>query len=205
MPFPSLAGRFRLLDPDWYALHRAIRLAVVVPAMFAFTFIVIGDPQVATFASFGGFALMLFVDFPGSRSRRLASYLMLALTGALLITLGTLASQVSWLAVASMTVAGFVILFMARAQRDHRLGRAVRAAAVHPAGDAARHGRGHRPRLAGWGIAVAVCIPVVMLVWPPRDRDLLRRSAADTCRAAADVITARADGRGRRTTSCARR
>jgi uncharacterized membrane protein YccC len=196
MPFPSLAGRFRLLDPDWYALHRAIRLAVVVPAMFAFTFTAFADPQVATFASFGGFALMLFVDFPGSRSRRLASYLMLALTGALLITLGTLASQVSWLAVASMTVAGFVILFagalsatIASAGRSALLLFILPVTLPGTAADIA-------PRLAGWGIAVAVCIPVVMLVWPPRDRDLLRRSAADTCRAAADVITARAGGRG---------
>jgi uncharacterized membrane protein YccC len=140
-------------------------------------------------------ALMLFVDFPGSRSRRLASYLMLALTGALLITLGTLASEVSWLAVASMTVAGFVILFagalsatIASAGRSALLLFILPVTLPGTAADIA-------PRLAGWGIAVAVCIPVVMLVWPPRDRDLLRRSAADTCRAAADVITARAGGR----------
>jgi uncharacterized membrane protein YccC len=167
-----------------------------VPAIFAFTFAVIGDPQLATFAGFGGFALLLFVDFPGSPNRRLVSYVMLALTGTLLITLGTLASRVSWLAVAAMAVAGFAILFAGSLSATIASGgRSALLLFILPVtlpGTAADIG----PRLAGWGIAVACCIPVAMLAWPPTDRDLLRRNAAETCRASATLITARLAGHG---------
>ena len=98
-------------DPGWYAAHRAVRAAVVVPVVFALGSVVIADAQLATFGAFGSFALLLFVDFPGSRGSRLAAYLMLGVTGVVLISVGTLASRVSWLAVAAMAVAAFGVLF----------------------------------------------------------------------------------------------
>ncbi|MEP7023463.1 MAG: FUSC family protein, partial [Actinomycetota bacterium] len=198
MRVQSLVDKIRAHDPNWYALHRAIRVAVVVPATFAFTFEVIGDPQVATFTSFGGFALLLFADFPGSWTRRLTSYLMLALAGVVLISLGTLASQASWLAVAGMVAVGFAVLFAGTLSATiAAAGRASLLLFILPVtlpGDAADIA----PRLAGWGIAVAVAIPVVMLAWPPREHNDLRRYAADTCSAIADVVTARQAGQGHR-------
>lgn len=186
----SLVGKVRARDPDLYALHRAVRVAVVMPSAFAFSFEVIGNPTLATFAAFGCFAMLLFVDFPGNWSGRLTGYLMLAVAGAVLITLGTLASRDTWFAAIGMTVIGFAVLFAGALSAS--IAAASRAALLLfilpvtlPGGPA-----DIAPRLAGWGIAVAVAVPVAMLVWPPREHDDLRRYASDTCRAIADVITA---------------
>jgi hypothetical protein len=43
-------------------------------------------------------------------------------------------------------------------------------------------------RLAGWGIAVAVGVPVALFVWPPGDQDQLRLKAARLCRALATML-----------------
>jgi uncharacterized membrane protein YccC len=189
-----LIGKIRARDPMGYALHRAIRAAVAIPALFAFTFEVIGNPQLATFAAFGGFSLLLFVDFPGNRTGRLTSYLMLSVTGAGLIALGTLASRNAWLAVASMTVVGFAVLFVGTLSVSiAAAGRAALLMFILPVslpGTVSDIG----PRLAGWGIAAAVAVPAAMLVWPPSEHNNLRRYAADTCQAIADVITSRAAG-----------
>jgi uncharacterized membrane protein YccC len=190
----ALVSKIRTRDPMGYALHRAIRAALVIPPLFAFTFEVIGNPQLATFAAFGGFSLLLFVDFPGNWTGRLTSYVMLSLSGAGLITLGTLASRNGWLAVAGMTVAGFAVLFVgtlsvsiAAAGRSALLMFILPVSLPGTVGDIA-------PRLAGWGIAAAVAVPAAMLVWPPSEHNNLRRYAADTCEALAAVITTRAAG-----------
>jgi uncharacterized membrane protein YccC len=194
MTMQALVAKIRSRDPLGYALHRAIRAAVVIPALFAFTFEVIGNPQLATFAAFGGFSLLLFVDFPGNWTGRLTSYLMLSLTGAVLITLGTLASRSTWLAVLSMTVVGFAVLFAGTLSVSiAAAGRAALLMFILPVslpGTASDIG----PRLAGWGIAAAVAVPAAMLVWPPSEHNNLRRYGADTCRAIAAVITTRAAG-----------
>jgi uncharacterized membrane protein YccC len=191
----ALIDKIRARDPMGYALHRAIRAAVVIPALFAFTFEVIGNPQLATFAAFGGFSLLLFVDFPGNWTGRLTSYVMLSLSGAALIALGTLASRNSWVAVAAMTVVGFAVLFVGTLSVSiAAAGRAALLMFILPVslpGTASDIG----PRLAGWGIAVGVAIPAAMLVWPPSEHNNLRRYAAATCEAIANVITTRAAGR----------
>jgi uncharacterized membrane protein YccC len=190
----ALVEKVRASDPMGYALHRAIRVAIVVPALFAFTFEVISNAELATFAAFGGFSLLLFVDFPGNRSSRLTSYTMLGVTGAILITLGTLVSRNSWLAVGAMVAVGFAVLFAGTLSVSiAAAGRAALLVFILPVslpGTSADIW----PRLAGWGLAAAVSIPVAMLVWPPTEHDNLRRYAAETCRAMADVITTRAAG-----------
>jgi uncharacterized membrane protein YccC len=189
-----LIAKIRARDPMGYALHRAIRAAVVIPAVFAFTFEVVGNPQLATFAAFGGFSLLLFVDFPGNWTGRLTSYVMLALSGVVLITLGTLASRNSWLAVASMAVVGFAVLFVGTLSVSiAAAGRAALLMFILPVSQPGTVGD-IGPRLAGWGIAVAVAVPAAMLVWPPSEHNNLRRYAADTCQAIADVISTRAAG-----------
>jgi uncharacterized membrane protein YccC len=191
----SVVEWMRAHDPMGYATHRAIRAAVVIPSLFAFTFEVIGNPALATFAAFGGFALLLFVDFPGNWTGRLTSYLMLSISGAVLISLGTLVSRNDWLAVAAMVVVGFGVLFVGTLSVSiAAAGRAALLMFILPVslpGTASAIG----PRLAGWGIAVAVAVPAAMLVWPPKEHNNLRRYAADTCEAIADVVTTRAAGR----------
>ena len=57
--------QLRLTDPGLAALRHATRAAIVMPAVFAFADKVIGDPQTATFAAFGSFAMLVLVDFTG--------------------------------------------------------------------------------------------------------------------------------------------
>ena len=97
-------------DPEWYALHKAVKVAIAVTVGLAVG-TATGNGQLSLFASFGGVALLLFADFPGSSVTRLGSYIGLTVTGAVLITLGTLASSIAWLAVLGMAIVGFLVLF----------------------------------------------------------------------------------------------
>src|SRR6202011_2912573 len=99
-------------DRGFAALRRATRTAIIMPAMFALGDKVIGNPQLATFAAFGSFAMLLLVDFGGPMRDRLQAQAALAVVGALSVCLGTLASREAWLAAVAMTVVGFGILFV---------------------------------------------------------------------------------------------
>ena len=46
-------------------------------------------------------------------------------------------------------------------------------------------------RLGGWSIAAVLAIPAAVLVWPPREHDKLRASAAEACAALARLLEAR--------------
>ncbi len=50
---------------------RAVRATVVVPALFAIADKVIGNPQVALFATFGGIATLVVAGFGGTRRDKL--------------------------------------------------------------------------------------------------------------------------------------
>ena len=79
-------------DPDFAALRRAGRAAIVMPLLFAFGGLVIGSPDVATFAAFGSFAMLLLVDFSGPVLDGVQAQLRLAGAGAVLVWVGTLLS-----------------------------------------------------------------------------------------------------------------
>src|SRR5260370_3435251 len=88
------------------ALRGAARTAIIMPAMFALGDKVIGNPQLATFAAFGSFAMLLLVDFGGSMAERLQAEAALAVTGGVFVCLATLASQTAWLPAVAMAVVG---------------------------------------------------------------------------------------------------
>jgi hypothetical protein len=98
-------------DPGLVTLKRAVSAAVVVPSIFAITRAITSNAQVPLFATFGAFALMLFVSIPGTRSDKLCNYLALIVAGALLIVAGSLCSNQDVLAIGGMAVAAFVVLF----------------------------------------------------------------------------------------------
>src|SRR5580658_3136469 len=58
-------------DRGFAALRRATRAAIIMPAMFALGDKVIGNPQLATYAAFGSFAMLLLADFGGPMTERL--------------------------------------------------------------------------------------------------------------------------------------
>lgn len=165
-------------DPEGYALHRALRVALLTMVVLAITDLGIGDSQLTTFAVFGTFALLLFADFPGSRSQRLVSYVSLFVVGLVLISVATLASRSVWLATTSMLVAGTLIVFagatsaaIASASRSLLLLYVLPVTVPADVSDLP-------PRLAGWAVAAALGIPAALFLWPPQEHDRLREGSA---------------------------
>lgn len=180
--------RLRARDPNGFAVRRSVRAAIVVPANFAIGSELIGSAQVATFAAFGSFALLIFVTFPGGWRSRLGAFLVLAAAGVALICLGTLVASPDWLAVAAMLAVAFAVLFAGVVSSTINAGTqaallAFILAVMLPGGTSALP-----DRLAGWGIACGVSIPVALLVWPPKDQDLLRERTAALCHALAGML-----------------
>jgi len=89
----ALIARIRERDPGLAALRRAARAAIVMPACFALSDVVIGNGTMALFAAFGALSTLLFVDFGGTMRARVTAQALLVATAAVLVTLGTLASQ----------------------------------------------------------------------------------------------------------------
>jgi uncharacterized membrane protein YccC len=180
-PLRSLARR----DHDLAALRRAARTAIVMPAMFALGDKVIGNPNVATFAAFGSFAMLLLVGFTGPMRQRLQAQAALAVVGAVFVCLGTLASANAWLAAAAMAVVGFGVLFagvvssvLAAATTSLLLAFILPVAVAAPPSAIPA-------RLAGWGLASGASFLAVWLLWPQPTSDPLRQPATVACRAVA--------------------
>jgi uncharacterized membrane protein YccC len=185
--------RLRQRDPEHDALRRAARAAIVLPIAAAAGFAVGGGSQTPLFTIFGSVALLIMVDFPGNRNTRALAYCGLALNGAVLITLGTLVAPMPWLSVTLMFVLGAVVTFsgvlsevIAAGQRSTLLTFVLPACT--PVGPIPE-------RLLGWLIALAVCVPAALFLFPPRHYDDLRRHAAAVCRTLADRLEAAASGR----------
>jgi uncharacterized membrane protein YccC len=164
-----------------------------MPTAFALSLAVFGVKQMALFASFGSMALLVFVDFGGPWRARLRAYLGLLIVGTALIVIGTLCSRSAGLATLAMALIGFTILFagvlddyVAAAHASATL--AFVLAVMVPAGAAAIPAR-----LAGWGIAGALCIPAALLLWPGRPRDVTRHDAAQALRSLARLVEANVD------------
>src|SRR3984885_4942650 len=99
--------------PVWTvpAAMRAARATLVVPTLFAITYKVVGDPQMALFATFGGFATLIIAGFGGTRRDKFAAHLGLAVAGSVVLIIGTLASGTTWLAALVTVPVTFAIFF----------------------------------------------------------------------------------------------
>jgi hypothetical protein len=177
-------------DPGFLALRRAARAAVVMPAVFAFGDKVIGNPALATFAAFGSFAMLVLVDFGGQLRERLEAHASLAVAGALLVCLGTLASRSTLLAAVSMTVVAFAVLFagvissvLAGASTSLLLAFILPVSIPAPASAIP-------DRLAGWGLAAAAGLVAISILWPAPARNPLLAAAITACRALAARLRA---------------
>lgn len=182
-------------DPESYAQHRAVRVALAATIVLAISDLLLHDPQLVTFGVFGSFALLLFVDFPGSPAGRLGSYASLVVVGGALICLGTLVSRSWWTATLGMLVVGTLVAFAGTV-----------SAAVASARNAAlllfvlpvtvsSEASEIPPRLLGWGLAAVVCVPAALLLWPPREHDRLRSTSAAVCAALGARLSALCDAR----------
>jgi uncharacterized membrane protein YccC len=169
-------------DRDLAALRRAGRAAVVMPAMFAIGDKLIVNPMVATFAAFGSFAMLLLVDFGGPLRERLQAQATLAVAASVLVCLGTLVSQTTWLAAVTMALVGFGVIFagvvssvLAGASTSLLLAFILPVTLPGPASSIP-------DRLAGWGMAAGAAFLAVALLWPTPARGPLRSAATVACR-----------------------
>jgi uncharacterized membrane protein YccC len=176
------------------AAKRSVRAAIVIPAVFAFADKVIANPNVATFASIGSFSMLLLADFGGPLRRRLIAYALLAVAGAIFVTVGTLCSRTTWLAVVVAGIAAALVLFggilsgyIARATTAALL---ILVLPLTLPANASAIG----PRLEGWALAAVVCTIAVFVLWREPPQAGLGAMAARALDAIADHLSATLDG-----------
>ena len=194
-PSPGAEGQ-AAWRPVWSvpAAIRALRATIVIPSLFALTFKVIGDPQMALFATFGGFATLVLAAFGGSRRDKAIAHLGLAVAGSVVLVIGTAVSGITWLAALVTIPVAFAVFFAGVAGPNGASGvTAALLAYVLPvasAGTAAMI----PARLAGWWLASAVSTAAVLLLSPRSPGDRLRAAASASASAVADYLTAALGG-----------
>jgi len=159
-----------------------------MPLCFALVTVLVGGNHAPVFAAFGSFALLVLVEFSGRTRSRLLAYLGLAAAGAFLIAIGTLTSEHRL--AASVVAAAFTFLIFFSGVINGYLA-AARTAAVLlivlpvmiPADPSAIG-----DRLLGWGIACAIAIPAIFLLWRQPWVSELRKGCAEACEALAKLI-----------------
>ena len=178
--------------PGWSAAAalRALRTVIVVPPLFAITHEVAGNPQIATFAAFGGFATLVMAGFGGTRRDRLVAHLGLALAGSVLIVLGTLVSFSPVLTALVTLPTVFLVIFAGVAGPGAASGgTAALLAYVLPAATPGTAGM-IPSRLAGWWLASIAGTAAVLLLSPRPPGHRLRARVADCGEALADQLDA---------------
>ena len=157
------------LIPRWSvpAAMRAIRAAVVVCGLFAFTSQVIGNAQIATFAAFGGFATLVLASFAGTWRDKLLAHLALALAGSVLLTIATIVSSSTVLAAIVTVPVTFAVFFAGVTGPNAAAG--VTGALLAYVLPAASFGTVSMipDRLIGWWMA-SVAGTIAVLVFSPR-------------------------------------
>jgi uncharacterized membrane protein YccC len=170
------------------AALRAVRATIVIPCLFALTFKVIGDAQMALFAVFGGFAQLVTVTFGGTRRDKALAHLGLAVAGTLTVIIGTLASGSAWLAALVTIPVAFAIYFAGSAGPNAAAGvtpclfafvlpiASTGTVSVLPS------------RIEGWLLASAASTLAVLLLSPRPPGDRLRAQAAKLATVLADQL-----------------
>jgi uncharacterized membrane protein YccC len=174
---------------------RAVRATIVIPCIFALTFKVVGDAQMALFAVFGSFAQLVTVTFGGTRRDKALAHLGLAVAGTLAVIIGTLASASVWLAALVTIPVAFAIYFGGSAGPNAAAGvtpclfgfilpiASTGTVSVLPS------------RIEGWLLASAASTLAVLLLSPRPPGDRLRAQAAKLATVLADQLDAAIAGR----------
>jgi uncharacterized membrane protein YccC len=161
------------------AAMRAVRATIVMPALFALTYKVIGDLQMATFAAFGSFATLVLASFGGTRRDKAIAHLGLAVVGSVVLTIGTAVHATAWLAAIVTIPVAFAIFFAGVAGPNAASG--VTAALLAYVLPVASPGTisDVPSRLAGWWLASVAGTAAVLLLSPRSQGDRLRAAAAE--------------------------
>jgi uncharacterized membrane protein YccC len=98
-------------DPGLLAVKRSVRVSLVTVLGFYFSLYVVGEDQMAFYASFGCIALGALSEVTGEPRQRTKTYAGALLAGIVLVTLGTLLAVNTWAAVGGMLVVGFAVAY----------------------------------------------------------------------------------------------
>jgi hypothetical protein len=171
-----------------------VRAAVIVPALLALAFKVIGDPQLATYATFGAFANLVLAPFSGTRRDKLFAHLGLGLVGSVLLAIGTTVSGSTAVAGGVTLVVTFVVLLGGVAGTNAAAGGL--AAMLAYVLSAASPGTASMipARLEGWWLATSVAAVAVAVMSPRLSGDRLRATTAAAAVALGREATAVATG-----------
>ena len=186
-PIRRITNQIHHRAPEKDGLRRAIRAAIVLPIAAAVSFAIAGNTQAPVITIIGSIALLIAADFPGTVGPRALAYGGLTVNGLLLITLGTLAAPHPWLAIALCFVVGAGVSFLSLLSEVTAAGQRatlmtfILPVCIRPVGPLA-------DRLLGWIIAVVICVPAALFLFPPRSTSELRRQATRVCAALADRI-----------------
>jgi hypothetical protein len=146
-------------------LARSVRAAVVLPSLFALVLFVIRQPEVAGFAIFGTFAHLVMVNYDRAWRARAAESAMLTSLGAIMVSLGTLASANVWLAVSGAIVVGFLTEFSTVAAGRIAVIRTALLLAFMLAVAIPSPVSSVSPNLEGWLLSGIVAQPALLLLW----------------------------------------
>lgn len=198
---PTLPPMLSSLRPSWSkpAAFRAVRATLVIPSIFALTYVVIDDIQMATFAAFGGFATLVLASFNGTRRTKLIDHLILGVVGSALLVIGTTVTSNTALAVVVTIPVTFVVLFGGIAGPNAASGATgALLAYVLPAASPGTVSM-IPSRLEGWWLATGAGTLAVLLLSPRPASDAVRAAAADCSEVLAtslDAVRAGGDTRG---------
>jgi uncharacterized membrane protein YccC len=176
--------------PVWSpaAAMRAVRAAVVVAGLFAFTDKVVGNLQMATFAAFGGFATLVLSSFAGTRRDKLVAHAGLAIAGSVLLTIGTAVHSPAVLAAIATVPVTFAVFFAGVLGPNVASGATgALLAYVLPAASAGTISM-IPDRLAGWWLASVAGTAAVMALSPRTGDDQLRAAASTLATSLADEL-----------------
>jgi hypothetical protein len=187
--------RLRIVDPGHVGLRRGVRAAIGTTAAMAISITLLPGTPATVLAAFGSIALLGTADFGGGTRRRAASLLATGLAGAVLVVIGGIAAlSVPSIVIVTFVVTGgltfLVVLRGAFANACPALTTVyVASAMVATSIDAIA------PLLAGWAIAVAVALPITLLLLPRRNLAPVLAACVASLRTLADAIDDRAVGR----------
>jgi uncharacterized membrane protein YccC len=182
----------RLSDPGHAALRRAGRVALVASGVFAWYLEVVDVPTAALFGAFAAFALLGFADFGGAAWPRSRAYLLLTFAGAALVLVGTVLNPypvaAAVVAVAVAASVRFVGCFGGYFQASvSPLILAFVLGAMVPESDGSLGGR-----TLGWVSAGLLCTVAALVLWPRRERLVIRAAVGATALTLAEGVRAAA-------------
>jgi uncharacterized membrane protein YccC len=140
---------------------------------FSFLYEVAHNPVAAFFAAFGSMVLLVYVEFGGPKRQRFEQHVGLIVVTSCFVVLGTLCSQVLWIAVASTVIVCFCVLMSGIMSSS--LAGASSAMLISFLLPVAFHGplSSIPDRLLGWAVASALSLLAVAFVLPASSTDPL--------------------------------